>query len=129
MVPTLTRQEWPAPPLSPTNERSAVSSLSIPIVVVAVPAGSEGSLDLEHGVHDPQRIHNQRIIRFSDSITYQFEKPCIDNVLGRELVLNIRRTVRNVEHAAVGILLWMRIVNALRKNPYVVPADPGHKRT
>ena len=92
-----------------------------------MPAGSERSLDFEHGVHDPQRIHNQRIIGFSDSITYQFEKPCIDNVLGRELALNIRRTVRNVEDAAVGIFLRLGIVNALRKNPYVVPADPRDK--
>src|SRR5579872_1720368 len=40
----------------------------------------------------------------------------------------MRRTVRNIEESAVGIFLRAGIINALRKNPYVVPTDPWYKR-
>ena len=44
-------------------------------------------------------------------------------------MLRIRRTVRDGEDAAVGIFLRLGVVHALRKNPYVMPADSRDERT
>src|SRR5579872_2359502 len=70
VVTALARQQWPSPSLAPPNKGPAVFSLSVSVVVVTVPARAEGGVYFEHGVDDPQGIHNDRIIGLSDSITH-----------------------------------------------------------
>src|ERR1019366_8510790 len=84
VMPALAREQGPGAALPPGSKRTAVLTLSISVVIVAVPAGAEWRINLEHGVHHPQGIHDERIIRFADPVADQLKKTPIDNFLGRE---------------------------------------------
>ena len=112
---------------APAYKRTAIFALSISIVVVAAPARAEWSIHFQHGVHDLEGIHNDRIVGLADSVTHQFQKTRIHDFFGRKYVPRAGLAVRNGDVSLVRIFVRIRIVRPLRKNPDVMPGHAGEQ--
>jgi hypothetical protein len=58
-------------------------------MVVPPPARTIGCLDLQHSIHNAERILNNRIVRALDPVANQFEKPSVDDVVGGKLKASV----------------------------------------
>src|SRR5207245_2971788 len=93
----------------PALPRPAILPLAIAVVVIAMPAGTEWRIHFEHGVHDAQRVLDQRVVESPDPVTHQFEESRIHDVLRGELERIPRRAVPHLQEAGVRVLIGLRI--------------------
>lgn len=70
------------PALAPAFVRAAIRPLAVSVVVVAVPAGAKGRLDLEDHFHHLEGILDQRVAGLADAVANQLQKPGIDDLPG-----------------------------------------------
>ena len=93
-------QQRPRPSHAPAVEGAAIIALPVAIMVVALPARAFRSIHLQHGIHDLQRILDQRIAGLADAEAHQFQKARIHNFLRRILVAVAGPLVGQHQHAA-----------------------------
>ena len=107
---------------------TAIVPLTVAVVVVAVPARTNGRVDLEDSINDTDRIHHDRIVCASDAVPHELEKPTVDDFLCRPFPGMARRNVAQAESRAVGVLGRCWIPHVHRQNAHVVAGDAGHER-
>ena len=105
----LSGEQRPRATLPPPGVRPAVLPLAIPVVVVAMPAGTERRVHFEDGVHDAQRVLDERVVEPADSVAHEFEESRVHDVLRWELPRLARRAVGHLQEAVVRVLIRLRI--------------------
>src|ERR1700729_3426473 len=112
---SLPGEERPRTPLAPADERATILPLSIPVVIVAAPARAERGVHLQHRVHNPEGIRNERIVGSADAMTHELEKAGVDDVLGWKDALRPGPAVRNGDESPIRVLFRVMIVCPLRQ--------------
>src|SRR5712675_3379937 len=100
VVSALSSQQRPWPPDAPSEERTAVVALSVPIVCITFPAWTRGKVGLERRVDHPERIFHQRSAGFANSIAHQFKESAVDDLRARELIRGAGRTIGDAHNFA-----------------------------
>src|SRR5665213_2381626 len=85
IVTPLACQQGPEPSFAPALKGPSVRTKAIAVVIVAMPAGTVRSNDLEDGVHNTERIFDQCVSRRSYAVANQFKKSGIDHFLRRKV--------------------------------------------
>src|SRR6185503_21009225 len=98
------------------------------VMIVAAPAGTVGSLHLQDGIDDAQRILDERVSALPDPIADELEEPRVDDVLRREVGALARGAIANRDRAAVRVLVRRGIVRVGGMDADEVAADAGQQR-
>src|SRR2546426_9761978 len=123
----LSGQQRPGPALPPSLKWPSIGALTVPIMVVAMPAGTKRRLDLQHGVDHAHGIDNERILWIADPIPHEFQETGIDDFVGRKFGRAAGRLVGQTQHPTIGIFIGLHLVHGDRMDPDVVPRNAGHK--
>src|SRR6201996_104273 len=102
-------QQWPWAPFTPPLKRTAVFPLSIPVMVVAVPAWPLRRLDFQYLIDHLQRIDDQRIIRAPDAVPHQFQKAPVHNSTSLKLVTHARPSIGNPHGLGAALFVSVRL--------------------
>jgi len=114
-------QERPGAARAPAIETRSIVALAVAVVVIAVPARAEGRVSFQHGIDDFQRVHDDGIVRSTDSVAHQFQESGVHDLFGGKGVLRFRRTVRQDQGPCIGILVRAAIGNTHRVDADVMP--------
>src|SRR5438128_7066733 len=80
VVPALAGEQRPRTPRAPARIGAAVCALAVAVVVVATPAGAEGRVHLEHGIHDAQGILDDGVVRATNPVPHHSEKTGLNDL-------------------------------------------------
>jgi len=127
-VATLAGQQRPDASRAPPLIRTSIVALPVAIVVIAVPARTEGRFHFEHRVDNTERIHNDRVVGASNAVANQFEKTGVDDFLRRIDAACAGCAVGKGDLALIGIFVRLGIIHLLGMNPYVVARDAAEER-
>src|ERR1043166_750092 len=125
IVATLTAQQRPWAPLSPTVIARTVFSLPESVVVVTTPTWSMWRVNFDDGINDAQRILNDWIVCAANTVTDQFEKTRIDDLFSGKFNARARGSIRQYQRAAIWVLI-RTVDRAGRIHAHVVPCYAGH---
>src|SRR2546427_13253130 len=98
----LSSQQRPGPTLPPSLKWASIGALAVPIMVVAMPAGTKWRLDLQHGVNHAHGIGDERIVWIADPIPHEFQETGSDNFAGGEVCRGAGRLGGQTQHPARG---------------------------
>jgi hypothetical protein len=73
-------KQGPAAPFTGTDERSAVLTLPVSVVVVATPARAGWRIHFERGIHDANRLPDHGIVSRPNAVPDQFEETRINDL-------------------------------------------------
>ena len=110
-------------PVSPALVWPAIFPLSIAVMVVPPPAGTEGRIHLEERVHHAKRVLDEGIARLADAVADQFQEPRIHNVFGRKRGSRPGRLVSQLQDAVIGVFIGLGIVGVRGMNADEVAAN------
>src|ERR1035441_9211036 len=80
VVTPFSSKQGPSAAFTGIDERSAVLTLAIPVVVVAAPARARRRIHFERGVHDANRLPNDGIVCRSNAVSDQFEETRVNDL-------------------------------------------------
>ena len=90
-------EQGPCAALAPAFVGSAVLLLAVAVVVVAAPAGSEGSVDLEDVVDDLEGVDDEGVVGAADAVADEFEEAAVDDLAGFEVILFAGAAIGDVD--------------------------------
>ena len=127
-MPPLPGEQGPRAPLPIPDERPAILSLPVPVVVVPPPAWTVRRVHFEHGIQHAQGIHDDGIVRLPDAVPNKLEEPPVDDLLRGKPPAGTRGPVVQDKETDIGVLGRERVVHVHRKNADVMPRYPGGER-
>src|SRR5579871_1862462 len=74
-------------------------------MVISAPSRTERRFNFQHGIHHAERVLDNRIVCATDSVTDEFEKPCVNDLIRREFIASAWRLVGKYQGAAIRVLI------------------------
>ena len=87
---SLAGEERPRPAATDAGKRASIFLLTVAVMVVPMPYGTGLGVHLQHRIHHLDGIHNDGVVRGTNTISHQFEKPAVDHILRGEFALVAR---------------------------------------
>ena len=109
VVSAFSGQQRPRAPDAPSEEWTAIVTLSVSIVRITFPAWARGKIGLERRIDHSERIFHQRSARFANSIAHQFKESAVHDFRDRELVRSAGRAIVDAHNFALETLASVRL--------------------
>jgi hypothetical protein len=126
IVTPLACQQGPEPSFTPALKGPSVRTQAIAVVIVATPAGTVRSNDLQDGVHNTERVFDQCVSRGSDAVANQFQKSAVDHFLRGKVYAFAWRPVADCQSPTVGIFARFGIIDVDRIDSNIVFGDTSN---
>jgi hypothetical protein len=122
-------KQGPAAPFTGTDERSAVLTLPVSVVVVATPARAGWRIHFERGIHDANRLPDHGIVSRPNAVPDQFEETRINDLSRWISTIETLGSVVHGQGEASGIIHRQRIAGLKRIEPHIMSPHALKKRS
>src|ERR1039457_589304 len=113
-------KQGPAAAFTRTDERSAVLTLAVSVIVVAAPARPRRRVHFERGVHDANRVPDDGIVCRSNAVSDQFEETRINDLSRWIRTFEALGSVVHGKGELSGIINRQRIARLKRIEPHIM---------